>query len=99
MPEKSSSKRKIELLKNHLIDKEPISKICEENKISPRVFYLWQKKLFENGEYLFDRSEVKSQKRQEEKLKAYENKLKKKDEVIAELMEEHLKLKKNLGEI
>ena len=37
----------------HLLEKEPISKLCDELGLQPTVFYRWQKELFENGAAAF----------------------------------------------
>jgi hypothetical protein len=40
---------KVAILRRHLLDKEPISKLCDELGLQPTVFYRWQKEFFENG--------------------------------------------------
>src|SRR5579864_9057400 len=40
---------KIAILRRHLVDKVPVSELCEELGLRPTVFYRWQKELFENG--------------------------------------------------
>jgi hypothetical protein len=74
--------------------------------LQPSVFYDWQKLFFENGAAAFSRNQ-KSQKTAEtdriheleEKLQRSEQKLQRKHEVLSELMEEHIQLKKELGEL
>ena len=44
-----SADDKIKLLRLHLIEKQAISKICEESSLSPTQFYAWQEQLFTNG--------------------------------------------------
>jgi transposase-like protein len=44
-----SPEEKVAILRRHLLDKEPISKICGELGLQPTVFYRWQKEFFENG--------------------------------------------------
>src|SRR5512141_948748 len=39
---------KVAILRRHLLDKEPISKLCDELGLQPTVFYRWQKEFFEN---------------------------------------------------
>jgi transposase-like protein len=36
-----------------LLDKEPISKLCDELVLQPTVFYRWHKEFFENGAAAF----------------------------------------------
>jgi transposase-like protein len=40
---------KVAILRRHLPDKEPISKLCDEVGLQPTVFYRWQKEFFEIG--------------------------------------------------
>jgi len=40
---------KVAILRRHLVDKIPVSELCEELGLRPTVFYRWQKELFENG--------------------------------------------------
>jgi transposase len=48
------SEEKVIILKRHLIDKIPISDICEQYNLQATVFYRWQKEFFENGSAAFD---------------------------------------------
>ena len=34
---------KVAILRRHLLEKEPISKLCDELGLQPTVFYRWQK--------------------------------------------------------
>ena len=62
----------------------------------PTVFYRWQKQFFEHGARTFDGVEKIKDSSQEEKILALEQKLQTKNEVLSELMEEHIKHKKTL---
>ena len=44
---------KVAILKRHLIDKVPISDLCDELDLYPNQFYDWLKKFFENGHLAF----------------------------------------------
>ena len=90
---------KVSILRRHLLDKVPVSTLCEELQLQPTVFYHWLKQLFENGAVAFQRPRDSSRKHEQERMAALEKKLRTKDEVFAELMEEHVALKKSLGEI
>ena len=95
-----SGKEKIKILRKHLIEKVPVSEICDEYKIAVSVFYKWQAQLFEQGEKVFsqtNREEKTKPSILEQKIVGLEEKLMRKAEVLSELMEEHIKLKKNLG--
>ena len=45
---------KVAILRRHLLEKEPISKLCDEVGLRPTVFYRWQKEFFENGAAAFE---------------------------------------------
>lgn len=92
---------KIRLLKKHFIEKKPISEVCEGAEIPPGTFYLWQKELFDRGGAVFDMGKRGKKKADtaEQTIAALKAKLAEKNEVIAELMQETLKLKKLNGEI
>ena len=44
---------KVAILRRHLLEKEPISKLCDELGLQPTVFHRWQKEFFENGAAAF----------------------------------------------
>ena len=91
---------KVSILRKHLLEGMSVSDVCEEHGLNPTVFYRWQKMLFENAEAAFEPPKGKKQQRHEErKQAAIERKLQKRDEVLAELMAEHIALKKSLGEL
>ncbi len=65
-----------------------------------RVFYGWQKKLFEEGAVVFEQGRAKSGRQEaaeQRRIAFLEAKLRNKDEVMAELLGEHVALKKVLG--
>jgi transposase len=90
---------KVAILRRHLIEKEPVSAICEELELQPTVFYRWQKELFENGAAAFETKTPARRPVEQERIARLERKIQTKDEVLAELMAEHVALKKSLGEI
>ena len=88
---------KVNIIRKHLLEKVPISYLCEQHKLQPTVFYRWQKQFFEHGARTFDGVEKIKDSSQEDKILALEQKLQTKNEVLSELMEKHLELKKTLG--
>jgi transposase len=93
--------QKVALLRLHLLEKKPVSDICQEHRLSVNLFYLWQKQLFENGTAAFANTGKRrkaAEDAKDRKIAALEDKLQRKNEVLAELMEEHVQLKKELGE-
>jgi transposase len=88
-------------LRRHLLDKVSVSDLCEELDLKPTVFYRWQKEFFENGAAAFQ-AQGRPHRQVEEKEKRIEfleKKVQTKDEVLAELIAEHVALKKSLGEL
>ncbi len=94
-----TAEEKVAILRRHLLAQEPISKLCDELGLQPTVFYRWQKEFFENGAAAFQAKGRASQQPQQERIEYLEKKIQTKDEVLAELMAEHLALKKSFGEI
>jgi len=94
-----TAEEKVAVLHKHLVEKVPVSQVCEEYGLSPNVLYRWQKEFFDNGAAVFrrDRSDGRMRKL-EQQNEALRVKLADKDEVIAEIMAEHVALKKSLGE-
>ena len=92
---------KVAALKRHLVEGTPVSKICEELGIKPSLFYTWQRLLFENAHLTFEngRKSKAAENASEKKIEQLEAKVQSKNEIIAEIMEEHTKLKKELGEL
>ncbi len=94
---KFSSVEKVKLLKRHLVEGEKVSDLCKEADIHPTLFSKWKKDFFDKSMNVFDTtvSKTNSKDKQIEKLEA---KLTVKNDVLSELMEEHVMLKKSLGE-
>ena|SRR5664279_1794574 len=90
---------KVAILRRHLLDHEPISKLCNELGLKPTVFYRWQKEFFENGASAFQGKARLNYSAEQERISYLEKKIQTKDEVLAELMAEHVALKKTLGEL
>ncbi len=90
---------KVAILRRHLIDRVPVSDLCDEYQFSPTLFYAWQKIFFENGATAFERKSAAPGAEYLRVIAALQAKLQRKNEVVAELMEEHVQLKKELGEL
>jgi transposase-like protein len=93
-----SPSEKAAILREHLIDRVPISDVCEKHGLHPTLFYQWQKTLFENLPNLFERKTGKPIKAAHSQIEALHRKLHHKDEVIAAIMEDFIAVKKTLGE-
>jgi transposase-like protein len=90
---------KVAILRRHLIDRVPVSDLCDEYQLSPTLFYVWQKLFFENGATAFERKADSAEQAHLRTIAALQEKLRRKNEVVSELMEEHIQLKKELGEL
>ena len=95
---KFSASDKVAILRRHLVDRTPVSDLCEEHGLNPTVFYRWQREFFEHGSAAFERRSDGRERRLEQRVEALTAKLAHKDSVIAEIMEAHVALKKTLGE-
>jgi transposase len=94
-----TAEEKVDILRRHLLDKVLVSDLCEELGLQPTVFYRWQKEFFENGAAAFQGKSRPDQQAELQRIEFLEKKIQTKDEVLAELMAEHIALKKSLGEL
>ena len=90
---------KVAILRRYLIERIPVSDVCDQYKIQLSMFYNWQKQFFENGAAAFEQARSTPEKHLDRRIAALQDKLQRKNEVVAELLEEHVKLKKVLGEL
>ena len=103
---KYTPEEKLNIVKEHLVGKRPVSEICETYDIAPSQYYSWQQMLFERGSEAFEvkgtlslvKRESQEKKRLREELEKTQAKLANKHEVLSELMSEHVALKKSLGD-
>ena len=91
--------QKVSILRRHFLDGVAVSDLCDEYGIHPTVFYRWQKAFFENGAAAFQTQQSQQEKQWKKQITTLESRLNQKNEVLAEVMEEHVRLKKSLGEI
>ena len=94
-----SAQEKVRILREHFLEKVPISDVCDRHGLNPTVFYRWQKQFFENGTAAFERTGQADDKKHQARVETLQAKLAEKDEVIAEIMASHVQLKRSLGEI
>mgnify|MGYP001767752959 CR=1 FL=1 len=90
---------KVAILKRHLAEGVPVSDLCDQFGLHPTVYYRWQKEFFENGANAFLTDRDPGRTKLERRITELEQKLAKKHEVLSELLEEHISLKKRLGEL
>jgi transposase-like protein len=92
-----TSEEKVALIRLHLVEHKPVSEICDVHQLNVNQFYTWQKLFFENGAAAFNVNKIPKKDPKDKKIKILEDKVTDRDEGIAELMMEHVKLKKKLG--
>jgi transposase len=95
-----SAADKVAILRKVLLAGQAVSAVCEEQDVSPALFYTWQKQFFENGAAAFAKDTSTEQQRAlERKVEELGQRLTQKDRVIAKVTEEFVKTKKDLGEL
>lgn len=90
-----SPEEKMMILRELLENKVPLSDLAEKYKIHPNVIYNWRKELFEQGSSLFKDKRIKEDQRLQDKIESLETKLKVRNDMISELLEDNIRLKKN----
>lgn len=97
-----SVEQKAQIVRRHLTGKVPVSELSEELGIQPSVIHAWVKLVLDQAEKAFDRTQGRSPRiehARDRRIEQLQAKLTEKNEVIAELMQEHVKLKKETGEL
>ncbi len=94
--------QKAAILRRHFVDKVPVSDVCDEHGIQPSMFFRWRQQLFDNLDEalraVLPQRKPAHERKLEARVAALEAKLARKDAVIAEISEEYVQLKKELGE-
>jgi transposase len=87
---------KIKILREVLEDGKQVSQVAEQYGLHPNNIFNWRKQLFEGGIQTFEikRTDITAR-ADERRIKYFEDTIRHKDEVIAELAAELLDLKKN----
>jgi len=94
-----SAVEKVAILRRHLFERVPVSDLCDQYRIQPSMFYNWQKQFFENGIAAFEQPRSVPEKHQERRIAALQVKLHRKNAVVAQLLEEHVRFLKVLGKV
>ena len=100
---------KLAILRRYLVEKVPISDLCDQYGLQPSQVYYWQAQLFEHGASVFERKggrQTRAETTKDRTISQLEAavahkdaKLAQKNEVISELMEENVRAKKANGEL
>jgi len=92
-----TAEQKLKVLRLNLLEKRPISDLCDEFDFRPSQFHDWQKAFFENGAAAFARDGDAEKAQLRRTIEALEAKVTQKNEVIAELTEALVGAKKKPG--
>ncbi len=92
-----TAQEKVAVLRQHLLEHVPVSELCDQRSLQPTVFYRWQKEFFENGTAAFDRSTRSNKALEHQKIAVLKRTLQRRNEVLAELMEELFALRTNMA--
>ena len=81
----------------HVQDGVPVFQVCENLGIHPNQYCEWQKQAFSGLPHVFFRDTVRQERSHQREVHNLKAKLSQQDEVIAELLTEHIALKKKTG--
>ncbi len=91
--------QKVAILRQHLLEGVSVADLCDQHHFHPTLFYRWQKELFENGAAAFTKQpRSRSVAREQHTIERLQHKMRLREEALAELMQDHVALKKTLGE-
>lgn len=88
---------KVAIIRRHLLDGVVVSDLCDRYGLHPTVYYRWQKEFFEGGAAAFAKESDRQIGQLKRQLADAEGQLTRKNEVLAEVMEEYVRCKKNGG--
>jgi transposase-like protein len=93
--------QKAQIVRRHLAGKEAVSALAEEFGLQPSQIHTWVNQLLAQADKAFQRTAENGRAEQanRRRIEQLEARLANKNEVIAELLEENVKAKKEAGEL
>lgn len=89
--------QKVAIIRKHLLEGMDVSDLCDAHGLHPTVYYRWQKEFFEGGAAAFAKDSDRQIGALKRRLEEVQAQLSRKNEVLAEVMEEYVRCKKNAG--
>ncbi len=98
--QRHTNEEKMKILREYFEQNRSVSELAESYSLHPNAIYTWKKALFENGaEVLSSNKQNKVSRKQESKLASkvseLEITLQRRDTLIAEIVADNIRLKKN----
>jgi transposase len=96
-----TAEQKAQIVRRHVAGKEPVSKLAEELGLQPSQIHTWVNQVLAQADKAFERpaENGRTEKAKDRHIEQLQAKLANKNEVIAELLEENVKAKKEFGEL
>jgi transposase len=88
---------KVAIIRKHLLEGVVVSDLCDAHGLHPTLYYRWQKEFFEGGAAAFAKDSDRQIGQLKQRLAEAQAQLGRKNEVLAEVMEEYVRCKKNGG--
>ena len=95
-----SAEQKVIILRELLENQVSLADLSEKYQVHPNVLHRWKKELFEGAVDIFSRKHRKESAEENRTVERLTEKLRQKDQLIAELVQDNIELKKSVdGEI
>jgi transposase-like protein len=93
--------QKAQIVRRHLAGKEAVSALAEEFGLQPSQIHIWVNTVLAQADKAFEKSAEngRAEQAKNRRIELLQAKLASKNEVIAELLEENVKAKKEAGEL
>jgi transposase-like protein len=92
-----SPQQKVIMLREHLENQVPLSELSEKYDVNINLLYRWKKELFEGAAEIFTAKQKKLSASETRAIDRLTDKLRDKDKLIAELVQDNIELKKSLN--
>jgi transposase len=96
-----TAQQKAEVVRRHVVERVPVSDLADQFGLQPSQIHAWVKQVLDQADRAFDRPvpQRRADDAKDRRIAQLQEKLAQRNEVVAELMEAHVQLKKELGEL